>query len=139
MKDKEGPAYFCWKNHEKEKFGCGKKWNPEEQPKTNAPPDDRRPVEPTRPPAPPKAEEAKVSEGLRDLLKAIGCKSNEEADAVIRLCTSGQHDLDGAKHGHSETCRIAIEMTLAMHMKECGERSKALEVVYSDAMSAVEK
>ena len=144
-KEEFGGGWLCWKKSKTP--GCGHEWETPERKfcgskalNTNdSPPDDRRPVEPTRAPVTPKETEARVSDELRGLLKEIGCKSNDEADAVIRLCTSGKHDLDGAKHGHSETCKIAIEMTLAMHMKDCGERSKALAVVYADALSNIEK
>ena len=133
-------GFYCWHKPDAGKHGCGNQWSADvPTSESNGMPDDRRPVEPTRSPAPPKETEAKVSEGLRDLLRAIGCKSNEEADAVIRLCTSGKNDLEKAKAGASETCRIAIEMTLSMHMQTCGERAKALGVLYSDALSKVEK
>lgn len=149
-KPEKGPGFYCWKKPELNKHGCGHNWNPEESAKSepflsyypgiennegNVSPVYKK----SEPKPAPKTDGPKVSEELRALLKEIGCKSRAEADAVIRLCTSSKHDIDGAENGHSDACRTAIEMTLAMHMRECGTREKALPVVYADALSQVEK
>ncbi len=85
----------------------------------------------------PPASGGQVSESLRNLLKEIGCKSVDEANSVIRLCTSGRHSLGDAQSGASEKCREAIELTLASYMINCRTRQAALPLLYSDAIGNV--